>query len=449
MKIIRKTFLLFILIFILVYLWAGNFTPWQQSVKADSEISGSTIGGQEVEFLKKNEISTLLNSKILEWKERPILLTGNHTNLTLQPDWFTFDVESTVEQYFNELDKPWYAFWKSTPTINIPLQFSVNPEVNSLIEQQAQLNKEDTLASIISQVGVLSSGPIESVALDFSLFETERVAFDVEEIPSTSHGLENIVSALNDQVIGSGEVFSLLEHLSDVDLGTNNEAVDFVASMIYSVLLQTNYEVVERHSQGEIPLYLEPGIEAGIHRNKNEDLKFMNVNNSPAKLKLTIKDSSLLVELYSIPLDTIAKNQVRDSLEIKPRTIYRYSSELSPGQEELIQEGESGLRVYVYRTISEKAGPFEKEELISQDYYPLKNRIILRSSLTPEVPAISDPDLTIDMNGDGLPDIEKTPLTDSSGSGVTDHSTSGEVSNELPEGSYYDKAGNIIEQGSE
>ncbi|WP_391202212.1 VanW family protein [Psychrobacillus sp. L4] len=447
MKIIWKTFILFILIFILVYLWAGNFTPWLQSVKADSEISRSTIGGQEVEFLKKNEMSTLLNSKILEWKEKPILLTGNHTNLTLQPDWFTFDVESTVEQYFNELDKPWYAFWKSTPTIHIPLQFSMNPEANSLIEQQAQLNKDDTLASIISQVGVLSSGPIESVALDFSLFETERVAFDVEEIPNTSHGLKDIVSALNDQVIGSGEVFSLLEHLSDVNLGTNNEAVDFVASMVYSVLLQTNYEVVERHSQGEIPPYLEPGIEAKIHKNK--DLKFMNVNNSPAKLKLTIKDSSLLVELYSIPLDTIANYQVRDSLEIKPRTIYRYSSALSPGQEELIQEGEAGLRVFVYRTISEKAGPFEKEELISRDYYPPINRVILKSSIAPEVPAISDPDLTIDMNGDGLPDLENTPLTDSSSSGVTDHPTSGEVYNELPEDSYYDKAGNIIEQSSE
>ena len=42
---------------------------------------------------------------------------------------------------------------------------------------------------------------------------------------------------------------------------------------------------MERHSQGEMPNYLEPGIEAKIRKNTNKDLKFINTNNSPANIK--------------------------------------------------------------------------------------------------------------------------------------------------------------------
>ena len=41
-----------------------------------------------------------------------------------------------------------------------------------------------------------------------------------------------------------------------------------------------------------IPNYLEPGIEAKI--SKTKDLKFINTNNTPASLKISMKDSELI-----------------------------------------------------------------------------------------------------------------------------------------------------------
>lgn len=448
MKIIWKSIILVILSTFLLYLGSDNFPVLMEQVNAEEKIPSSTIGSLEVDSLKEDEIMTLLNSKILEWKEKPIVLTGNNTNLTLLPEWFTFDVETTVNQFFNEIDKPWFAFWKSTPNVHIPLQFTTVPQLNSLIEEQGYLDVEKTLKNINEQVGMLSSEPIELVALDLSLFQSERIAFDMEPISFNSNGINEIILALNNRIINNGEVFSLLEHLEAVNLGGNNETADYIASMIYSVLLQTNFEIVERHSQGVIPPYLEPGVEAKIRKSSNEDLKFINKNNAPVTLKLSMKDSNLLFEIYSIPSEITASYQVRDRIDIKPRTIYRYSSELKPGEEELIQEGKSGLHVSVYRTISEKNGPFEKEDLMSQDYYPPINRVILKSSLLPEFPTVTDPDLQIDLNGDSLPDMEGTMPTTSNESDSINESTS-EVSEELPEGSYYDKAGNIIQKGSE
>ncbi|PZX07074.1 surface rod structure-forming protein G [Psychrobacillus insolitus] len=451
-KIIWKTVVLVILTSFLFYMWSGNFAPLQQQVKAEGEVSGSTIGGQEVESLEKDEIISVLNAKITEWKQNPILLTGNNTDISLNPEWFTFDVEATVEQYENQMGTPWYAFWKSAPTVHIPLQFTTNPELITLIEDTAQLDTEETIANINNQVGILSMEPIETIALDLSMFQTERIAFSLENIAVNSNGLTNIVSALNEQVIGSGEVFSLLDGLKEINVDANRESVDFVASVLYSVLLQTNVEIVERHSQGIMPNYLEPGIEAKIRKNTNKDLKFIHTNSAPIVLKVQLKGTDLLVEIYSVPLDTEATYRVADKVEIKPKTIYRYSAKLKAGQEKLVEEGKAGLRVSVYRTISEKKGSFEKEELISADYYPPINRVIMKSSLVPETPTVADPDLEMDLNGDGFPDVETKPSTETdpkaNADGTNkDKSTETEIDEEtgLPIGTEYDKGGKVID----
>lgn len=451
MKIIWKTVILVILTTFLFYLWSNNFTPLQQQVSAESEGSGSSIGGQQVESLDRDEIITLLNSKILEWKNNPILLTGNHTDLTLDSEWFTFDVESSVEQFENQTSTTWFAFWESEPTVHHPLQVVMSPELTVLIEANGHLDTEATLEVIKNQVGMLSLEPIETVALDMSLFQTDRIAFDIEEITINTNSLNDIISALNEQVIGSGEMFSINEHLEGINLGASDETINFVASLMYSTVLQTNFDVVERHSQGKIPNYLEPGIEAKI--SKTKDLKFINTNKAPASIKISMKGSKLLVEILSVPLETVAEYQVSEN-EITPRTIYRYSSELKPNEEELIQEGKPGLRVSVYRTISDKAGPYEKEELISKDYYPPVNRIVQKSSVVPEISTTQDPDLAVDMNGDGFTDINEEPSNTTDTSPVvgnekeqstTTPPASTEDSDGLPEGSYYDKAGNIID----
>ena len=451
MKLIRKTVVLSLLTSFLFYLWFSNFAPLQQ-VSAESEGSGSSIGGQQVESLDSNEIISLLSSKVSEWKNNPILLTGNNINITLDSEWFTFDVVATVEQYENQVNSPWYAFWESEPTVHLPLQVEMSSELTALIDENGHLDTEETLKVIKKQVEMLSLEPIETIALDMSLFQTERIAFELEEIDSNEGSLDDIISTLNEKVIGSGEVFSLNQHLESINLGAPNETINFVASMIYSTILQTNFEVLERHSQGALPNYLEPGVEAEI--NNLTDLRFINTNNSPAILKVSIKDTSLLVEIYSLPMETEAMYQVREKEEILPRTIYRYSSKLAPNEEELIQEGKPGLRVSVYRKVSDKAGPFEKEELISKDYYPPTHRVILKSSIEPETTLTQDPDLAVDMNGDGLSDVNEEP------SNTTSTNTAGESekeqlnttppasevdSDELPVGSYYDKAGNIID----
>ena len=101
--------------------------------------------------------------------------------------------------------------------------------------------------------------------------------------------------------------------------------------MLYSIILQTDYEIVERHSQGVIPAYLEPGIKADTDLQSTKNIKFVS-NNHTAVLKVSLKDSNLLVELYSLPNGIDGEYEVRNSQVVDPRTIYRYSSDLKPGE---------------------------------------------------------------------------------------------------------------------
>ena len=75
---------------------------------------------------------------------------------------------------------------------------------------------------------------------------------------------------------------------------------------------------------------------------------------------------------------------VSDKENVKPRTIYRLSAELPIGQEKVLEEGKDGLRVQVYRKISEVNSSFEEDKLISRDFYPPKNKVVLVSSEKPE-----------------------------------------------------------------
>lgn len=66
--------------------------------------------------------------------------------------------------------------------------------------------------------------------------------------------------------------------------------------------------------------------------------------------------------------------QVVQSDEIKPKSITRYTDELTIGKSIIIDPGKKGLRVFVYRTIN------GEEQTPIREYYAPENRIILKSS---------------------------------------------------------------------
>lgn len=400
---------------------------------------GSTIAGVSVSGLDHDEMQAVLIDSINNWITQPIVVSDGGTEIIIDPSTFQFDIDSTLDQFESLTKKPWYAFWTSDKVVHLPLQITEPEAVKNELATFPAWDTDQTFNNLMSQVAFLKDHQVVAVVKDLSLYENERLALTIEEIPSSAFGTSELAQSLNGTIVNPGEQISYLELVQDFTSSANGEALNFVASLLYNTVLQTEYEILDRHAQNEVPSYIEAGNEAAVNLAYNEDLKFLNTSDHVASIKATVEGNSLKVEIFS---DTKLKDVslITEKEAISPRIIYRYTNDLPIGQERLIQEGSEGLRVEVYRTVTENGSTIE--EKISRDYYPPTNRIVLKSSRESVVNDANtstdsenveqnptqnstDPDLSLDLDGDGLADYE-------------------EEEEVLPPGSYYDKGGNLI-----
>ncbi|MEK4228866.1 VanW family protein [Solibacillus sp. FSL H8-0538] len=438
MKIRKKLSILAALTLVLTYILSpGNYLV--QKAYADEEGNSSTIGGIVVDNLSTEDLKAVLNEAIKSWTNEPIILVGGGTNLELDPTTIQYDVDATIATYETLTNKAWYEFWTSKRIVHLPFQVMPSETIKNEIASVAIWDTDQTYELVMTQAAYLRSHEIEATVSDLTSIENERIVLAIEKIPSSAMGINDLTEALNDQLLNPGESYSLLDNLGDrVDMA-NRDALNFVASMVYSVALQINSEILERSSQKGISPYLEPGIEAAIDRSGNKDLRFVNTMASAIKFKLAVEGENFKVEAYSTMKEQEVTVRVVRDREVAPRIITRYSNKLAIGEQELVQEGTPGLRVSVYRIAADTG----VEELVSKDYYAPTNRIVVKSSRQPVTSSTnsdgSSTNATIDLDGDGLEDYED----DSEGE-------SGELNElplddeDLPEGSYYDKGGNLI-----
>ena len=463
MKIIFRSIIPIALLIVLLSIWIPNFIV-SSAASADENVVGSTIGGVETGDLKGEELKALLTNAVNDWYTQNLTVTGGGTSVEVSSSTFQFDIESTVENYENQVHKSWFAFWKETPIVHLPLIVFPSEIVKNEISNVSSWDTDLTYNNVVLNAAYLKTDPVEAVVIDVSVLETDRISLSVEPMPEGAMGINELVLALHETVIEPQTAFSMIEKLGDTMNLANREAINFVASNLYNAALNINAEILERHSQNEIPSYLKPGLEAKVDVLANEDLKFSNSSSNPVVFKLVMEEGNLKTEVYTPAKETEVDVTVSQDEEIQPRTITRYSAELAIGQTEKVQEGAKGLRVSVYRTA------FDEQKLVSRDYYPPVDRIIVKSSKQPEVKTSTEnlnnyPAYQVDLDGDGFPDTDTTegngqndestiPVNGSQNTGSntsnngkgsgTDNSATGDAEEELPPGSYYDKGGNLI-----
>lgn len=449
-----------ILLVVLLSIWIPNFIV-SSVASANNNAVGSTIGGIETDDLKGEELKALLTHAVNDWYTQNLTVTGGGTSIELSSSTFQFDIESTVVNYESQVHKSWFAFWKDKPTVHLPLIVFPSEIVKNEISNVSSWDTDLTYNNVELNAAYLKIDPVEAVVIDVSVLETDRISLSVEPMPEGAMGINELVLALHETVIEPQIAFSMIEKLGDTINLANREAINFVASNLYNAALNINAEILERHSQNEIPSYLKPGLEAKVDALANEDLQFANNLSNPVVLKLIMEEGNLKTEVYTPAKETEVDVTVSQDEEIQPRTITRYSADLAIGQTEQVQEGAKGLRVSIYRTA------FDEQKLVSRDYYPPVDRIILKSSKQPEVQTSSEnlnnnPADQVDLDGDGFPDADTTngngattPVSGSQNNGsnasnnnqgdASKNSANGDDQEEnLPPGSYYDKGGNLI-----
>lgn len=437
-----KTRIIFFVFFVSLFVYSISSLSSFNFDTASAEQGGtvSTIVGIEVGGLDGDEQKRVLQDAINQWLKEPLIVSGDGSSININKATIQFDINRTISVYESMTKQKWYAFWQKEKVVHLPLEVAQNDGLKEELSKITNWDTEETYTQVMNGVAYLKTGKLEAVVKDTSALEVERIALAIEEIPETAFGTYDIALSLNDQVVAPGETFSFIQVLGDNIDAANSEALDFVASLIYQNVLNIHSEILERHSQHKVPGYLEPGIEATINRNGKKDLQFVNRMATPIKLKLSVEAQQLKAEIYSSGQEAeVTASVVRDE-EIKPRTITRFTNDLSIGQAREIQKGAQGLRVSVYRVID------GVEELVSKDYYPPVNRILLKSSrqLQTQQPTETDPDLQMDLDGDGLADVEPSDEAEDDAKDEKKFEVDENGNPVLPPGYYYDKGGNLI-----
>ncbi|EON73006.1 VanW family protein [Lysinibacillus sphaericus] len=409
------------------------------TVFAKEDSKGSSIGGIEIEGLKASTLESTLQTAITQWQSTAVVVSGGNTFTMIDTNQLSFDISAAISQYELLTKKPWYAFWQKDKVVHVPIPVTINETIIHQIESVDIWESEKTLQTITSQASYLRNHEIEAVVNDTLMQAEERLGFQVAEIPTDVRGIREIIASIEEVVLVPDKPVSFLSLLGEQTGAVNGAALNFLASTLYSVVLQTDYEIIERHSQQVLPSYLQEGIEADVNVALNKDLQFINRSKHTSKLKTTLEGNQLKIEMFAPTKDKEITVRVSKDKIVKPRIVYRYSDDLKVGQERVEQEGQEGFRIEVYRSVVENGTT--DEQLVSKDYYAPENRIVTRSTkepvpvTTPTQNIAADPDLQIDLDGNGLSDTES--------SAKTNHDT--QVDGPEIVYGYYDKGGNFVQ----
>ena len=330
---------------------------------------GTIIGNVPVGGKTKNEAVALVEEEISKWLDQTRITleyVGNSEPLDLS--YIEFDAQASVENAQSGIRNlvaatisPLNEFLKSlSPSIKLE-EFNVKALENEILNHAQVLEPGEYIYRVENfyvSASLKESTVIEQSPIALNQGDEEIKVFDGKKIK-----------------IEPKTLFSLLNYLKDEQLHTLSEqTLNKIASAVYTVILPTNFSVLERHISSTLPSYAVLGFEAKVDVKKNFDLAFSNPNDSEYAIEFAVKDGSLVVSLtgpeflneYTIALD--------DERSFEPKTIKQYSPQIKTGKI-VKSQGQKGLYVKVYRELYDESGALQQRMLVSEDFYAPVHRI--------------------------------------------------------------------------
>lgn len=340
-----------------------------------------TIAGVDIETTEREEIADIIRLKIENWRNTPLQVETDYGVIELDTNLFSFESDYAVSEYMKESKKPWYKFWADQKNVEITLPVTIDDQVANEMKKDPSIKIEETIELLEREISEHLSSAVVAVQFDKELIESDRIAFTSHNVPEIDRSVHELVEQLNDLTIMPAERISFLSLIGDGKY--DSSSLDWLASSIYTILLQSNYSILERHP-GDVPLSsFAPGTEAHVNKKQAKDLVFSNPNVVMGTFKFKIEEDQLVAELYSIPLE-VKTDFFQEKQEVAPRTITRFSEKLGTGEVREMENGTPGLIVTTYRKVVALDGPYEKDEFISKDFYPPLHRVVLKA-----LPAVS------------------------------------------------------------
>lgn len=418
----KKPLLLFGLIFLM-------FVIPNETFAASKMPKGTKVADINVENKTEIEIRNLLTDEIIIWQAQDdIVLEGEFETYTVSRDAFQFDLDATMDQLKNKTKRSLANFFRRPKNVQVPFEVTIDESHIDIqaMNEKSYIDKAQLMDQLLDLAAYIEEYSLAIPYVDGEEIPLETIAEVKWDLPELSQAtLSYLVDELDGQVIPANELFSLLQSVETPErLVNSRDETSFLGSALYTLFLQANIEIVERHPQLTVPSYGETGVNAEVNKREDKDLVVMNKNDVAYRLKMEMANNKLTARLEGIESLEYYEISIENKEEIKPRTLYRYSKKVNPGETSVVQAGTNGLKVDVYRAIYEN-GVFVDEVLISKDLYLPEPRILL---VSPD--DVDEKDIEVEIGDDY--DDESEYIYDEDGN-IIGQVPSGSISDYLPD----------------
>ncbi|MDQ0481424.1 G5 domain-containing protein [Guptibacillus hwajinpoensis] len=401
-------------------------SSYQMVFGEDTLPENSLIGSVSVSGLQPAEAKEKIESEIEAWQTTQRLsLHHDSENIKLPGELWNFQVNETVETM------------TASNTEEVPLLVTINTEVLTELIAELGINRELFSLPLLSEVlsGYASTLEKDEIPIDLANYyatsdSMEQLAESKVKGTSDLILVPKVVDSIKNVTIEPEQTFSLQELLREANVTDKaTDSLNLFPSAILEVLLHTNFELIERHTSLNLPVYGEPGLN-GVINMTNQDFKFYNPNQSSYNLEFKWEKDSIVVTLFG-PTFPLTYKPIVNKEKLDPDTIIQYSEALSGNEKAIIQEGKEGYLITTYReTIDQDQRVINKEKLFEDFYSPIHR---IEKKAYPEPP--SDP-ITTDEDGNPMPETDsegsdesQTDENGSSNDGTSNNSSQTDTTN--------------------
>ncbi len=322
---------------------------------------GTKVGTVDISGLSSDEAEEKVSNAILDWKQEPTFtLEYSEFHQTLDNHIFDFDVKKTMKKVQDGKQNPITVsvndtiFGEVVSSLGLD-NLDITGLKNDLVSTATMLDKSERSINLISYVQPEVPESVLLVSTEYSGL-------------SSKSDLKKFINDFPELTIFSQKKFSVSKLLRDNNIEMTNESMNVLSFLLYELILQTNFDIVERQISVNKPDSIDLGYEALVIPNEI-DFSFINPNQDEFQLKFENKNNQLVVSLFGQPFYYDYKVKTTSIESYQPKTIVQYSPLLSKGQKQIKEYGSEGYRVKVIKEIYGPDGVQIDSREVSTDFY--------------------------------------------------------------------------------
>lgn len=328
---------------------------------------------------------------ILSLRNRPEIIK-------LEPEYSSVKIENKINEISKIIDKPPVDAGMRRENENFIITKGVpGVEVDKKILEHSivdAINNFDSASINISTVKIepkITENSLENIK---DLIGESVTGFNSQNKGRTEN-IKIAADAINGTILMPGEEFSFNDSTGprSVEAGYKEATVivdgEFttgtgggvcqVSTTLYQAVLKSDMEVTSRRNHGLPVGYVPMGQDATIAYGYI-DFKFVNNKNFPVYIEMLVRGGEIYAKLYGKKADNIYVNLESEVLEvIEPKMQIKKDESMYLSEREIGKDGKKGYRVVTYKVYL-REGREIKRELVSKDYYPPRDGIIIEGT---------------------------------------------------------------------